>query len=206
MSAATLLSFWFFSLMFVMTPGADWAYAITAAVYRISEAGQVSALGRLVPVYPHGFVMQQTDGKSIYSDSLPWWLFDMRPQGYLGRAYASRFSATLGLPANPEHWDDAEVIRSLLAHGTDAIGNLVIGEQARDQFLAMQAPVAIDRGPINSPIIPKATSPPITPERMISIGRSAPKRINIGRTKLSMVATTQLHTSSTVPQVVSPLQ
>lgn len=129
----------------------------SAPVYRISEAGQVSALGRLVPVYPHGFVMQQTDGKSIYSDSLPWWLFDMRPQGYLGRAYASRFSATLGLPANPEHWNDAEVIRSLLAHGADAIGNLLIGEQAREQFLNMQAPVAIDRD-VGFPALAKAAS------------------------------------------------
>jgi hypothetical protein len=46
--------------------------------------------------------MEQADNICLHSDGLPWWLFDMRPQGYLGRAYASRFSTELGLPANPE--------------------------------------------------------------------------------------------------------
>lgn len=32
MSSATLFSFWAFSLFFVFTPGADWAYAITAGI------------------------------------------------------------------------------------------------------------------------------------------------------------------------------
>ncbi|MNE45144.1 hypothetical protein D3C80_1394160 [compost metagenome] len=54
--------------------------------------------------------------------------------------------------------------------------------------------------------MPKASKPPITPDRIRIIGRSAPMRISTGRSTLSSVATTQLHTNSTVPQVVSPLQ
>ena len=69
--------------------------------------------------------MEQTDGICLHSDGLPWWLFDMRLQGYLGRAYASRFSFELGLPANPESWSDSDVIRALLAHGHDAVGESV---------------------------------------------------------------------------------
>jgi hypothetical protein len=34
--------------------------------------------------------MVQADGVALHSDRLPWWLFDMRPQGYLGRACAWR--------------------------------------------------------------------------------------------------------------------
>ena len=79
--------------------------------------------------------MVQADHKSFHSDGLPWWLFDMRPQGYLGRAYASTYASGLGLPANPEQWADADVVRALLAQGHDAIGNLLIGEQARSRFL-----------------------------------------------------------------------
>lgn len=74
---------------------------------------------------------------SLHSDGLPWWLFDMRPQGHLGRAYASTYAAELGLSANPEQWADADVIRALLAQGHDAIGNLLVEEQARDRFLKM---------------------------------------------------------------------
>lgn len=117
----------------------------SAPIYRITEEGQVKPLGRLVPVYPDGFVMEQTDGICLHSDGLPWWLFDMRLQGYLGRAYASRFSFELGLPANPESWSDSDVIRALLAHGHDAVGNLLIGEQARNHFVEMPSPVAVDR-------------------------------------------------------------
>ncbi len=89
--------------------------------------------------------MVQADGVSLHSDGLPWWLFDMRPQGYLGRAYASTYATALGLPANPEHWSDTEVIRALHAHGHDAIGNLLIGDLARDRFIGMPLPVSLDR-------------------------------------------------------------
>ena len=117
----------------------------SAPIYRITEEGKVKPLGRLVPVYPEGFVMEQTDNVCLHSDGLPWWLFDMRPQGYLGRAYASRFSSELDLPANPQIWSDSDVIRALLAHGHDAVGNLLIGEEARNHFVDMPSPVAVDR-------------------------------------------------------------
>ncbi|MBT9184163.1 type II toxin-antitoxin system HipA family toxin YjjJ [Pectobacterium punjabense] len=114
-------------------------------IYRITEGGQVTSLGKLIPVHPDGFVMEETSNECIHSDGLPWWLFDMRPQGYLGRAYASTYSAELGLPPNPEDWTDANVIRALLAHGYDAVGNLLIGEQARNQFVEMPLPTPVDR-------------------------------------------------------------
>jgi hypothetical protein len=116
-----------------------------APVFQVSDAGQVRALGALHPVRPDGFVMVQADGPTLHSDGLPWWLFDMRPQGYLGRAYASTHAARFGLPANPEHWRDTDVIRMLVAHGHDAIGNLLIGELARDRFINMPAPSPVDR-------------------------------------------------------------
>ena len=117
----------------------------SAPIYRITEEGQIKSLGRLIPVHPDGFVMEQTDNACLHSDGLPWWLFDMRPQGYLGRAYASAYSAELGLPQNPEDWADSDVIRALLAHGHDAVGNLLIGEQARNQFIEMPSPTPVER-------------------------------------------------------------
>jgi Uncharacterized protein related to capsule biosynthesis enzymes len=117
----------------------------SAPIYRITEEGQVKPLGNLIPVHPGGFVMAQADKVCLYSDGLPWWLFDMRPQGYLGRAYALTWSAELGLTPDPEDWTDTDVIRALLAHGHDAVGNLLIGEQARNQFLEMPLPDPVDR-------------------------------------------------------------
>ena len=116
-----------------------------APIYRISEAGKIKLLGILIPVYPQGFVMYQNDGIIHHSDGLPWWLFDMRPQGYLGRAFASAFSSELGISSNPENWQDDDVIRALLTHGHDSVGNLLIGEKAKEQFLTMPTPTPIDR-------------------------------------------------------------
>ncbi len=105
------------------------------AVYRVTTTGQIVALGTLYPVRPDGFVMVQTDGVSTHYEGLPWWLNDMRPQGFLGRAYAQRHAPSLGLPADLRHWSDADALRALLASGADPVGNLLMGELARDHFV-----------------------------------------------------------------------
>lgn len=117
----------------------------SAPIYRITEEGRVKSLGELIPVRPEGFVMVQNDNVGLHSDGLPWWMFDMRPQGYLGRAYASTYAAELNLPVDPEQWADTDVVRALLAQGHDAIGDLLIGEQARDRFLEMPEPTPVER-------------------------------------------------------------
>lgn len=114
------------------------------AVYRVDAEGRLRRLGILVPVCPDGFVMRQDDGKTLHSDGLPWWLYDMRPQGYLGRAYAARYGAALGLPERLVDWNDTHTLRALLAHGGDAVGNLLLGDTARDHFIAAPAPTPID--------------------------------------------------------------
>ncbi len=112
------------------------------AVYRVSATGQIVALGTLYPVRPDGFVMVQTDGVSTHYEGLPWWLNDMRPQGFLGRAYAHRHAPSLGLPADVRHWSDTDALRALLASGADPVGNLLLGELARDHFVNAPTPQA----------------------------------------------------------------
>jgi len=112
------------------------------AVYRVTTTGQIVALGTLYPVRPDGFVMVQTDGVSTHYEGLPWWLNDMRPQGFLGRAYAHRHASSLGLPADVRHWSDTDALRALLASGADPVGNLLLGGLARDHFVNAPAPQA----------------------------------------------------------------
>lgn len=115
-------------------------------IYRIDVDGQIRQLGTLLPVQPHGFVMHQQDGVTTHSDGLPWWLFDMRPQGYLGRAYAFRHAAELGLPERLSDWTDTHALRALLAHGHDVTGNLLLGDIAKDRLLATSEPEPIAEG------------------------------------------------------------
>lgn len=112
-------------------------------VYRISSEGQIHRLGLLVPVRPDGFVMFQEDGASLHSDGLPWWVQDMRPAGFLGRAFATRFAAELGLPADINEWSDAQALRALIHHGDDLTGNLLLGDLARARFVEASAPAPI---------------------------------------------------------------
>ncbi len=59
----------------------------------------------------------------------------MRPSGFLGRAYAISFAAELGLPANINEWSDTHAMRALIQHGDDLVGNLLLGDIAREHFI-----------------------------------------------------------------------
>lgn len=107
-------------------------------VFRVSPTGQLTPLGQLAPVHPCGYVMRQDDGQTpLYSEGFPWWLDDMRPQGFLGRAFVAAQAARLGLPPNLGDWQEAHVLRALLSPGgSDTVGNLLLGEAARERFLS----------------------------------------------------------------------
>lgn len=116
---------------------------LEATVYRITPQGALETLGTLVPVRPQGFVTIEASGARLHSDGLPWWIFDMRPQGYLGRAYCQRHGQRLGLPERLGDWSDTHALRAILDQGDNMPGNLLIGPTARDQFVNAPDPVPI---------------------------------------------------------------
>jgi len=113
------------------------------AVQRVDGHGRLARLGLLTPLRPAGFAMQRDDGATQFSEGLPWWLADLRPQGFLGRALALRHGAALGLPPSINDWSDRHVLRALAAFGDDAVGNLLLGDAARDRFLGAETPSPI---------------------------------------------------------------
>lgn len=129
-------------------------------VYRVDVDGRIRPFGRLIPVRPNGYVMRQEDGLTHHFDDCPWWLHDMRPQGFLGRAYVRCHADALGLPARLRDWSCAHALRALLQHGENAVGNLLLGDLARDRFLAQRQPDPIadaDRGPVYVRLAEEAT-------------------------------------------------
>ncbi len=124
----------------------SWPELPRLPVRRVDEAGRLHELGELLPLRPQGFALRAADGTLHTSDGLPWWLADLRPQGFLGRAFAQRHAAALGLPADVNTWSDRQVLRALAAQGHDAVGNLLVGDTAREQFLALPLPQAVPRG------------------------------------------------------------
>ncbi len=78
---------------------------------------------------------------------LPWFLADLRPQGFMGRAFGRRHGVDLGLPNDASRWTDDDVLLALLSRGEDLPGDFIVGEAAleRVQRLRLAAPDAISR-------------------------------------------------------------
>jgi hypothetical protein len=64
---------------------------------------------------------------SGFCEGLPFFLTDLRPQGYLGRAVTRKIPSSLGLPSDPRNWGDDHTVAYLLECGDDLPGNLVLG-------------------------------------------------------------------------------
>ena len=119
---------------------AVWGNQTRWPVYRIDSAGAPSRVGILhalrgnawfmafdrdEPCFAHG---DFRDG--LYPDDLPWFLLDVRPQGFLGRAFARRHAVELDVGIDPERWGADAILMSMLRHGDDLPGNLVVGDLA----------------------------------------------------------------------------
>jgi HipA-like C-terminal domain len=67
-------------------------------------------------------------------DGLPWFVTDMRPQGFIGRQFPGRIPL-LGLPPSIADWSDNHTLQALSAAGSDEPGDLVLGRAALEQYL-----------------------------------------------------------------------
>ncbi|MCB2016992.1 MAG: type II toxin-antitoxin system HipA family toxin YjjJ [Hydrogenophaga sp.] len=111
-------------------------------IHAVTPQGELRPFGTLYPLAGGGFWMDEADkahGQSAFHDSLPWFLFDMRPQGFLGRGFVAAHPA-LQLPANLQHWSDDHILNALVNAGEDLPGNLIVGAAAFDRFLNLPAP------------------------------------------------------------------
>lgn len=108
------------------------------SLFRVTSSGKLVEWGTLYPVCP-GFVMKFAD-QSVdqHFEGLPWWLQDMRPQGFLGRAWARQHAGTFGISTDLLQWSDDDAILVRAAGHHDAIGDLLIGSTSRGQWLAHQ--------------------------------------------------------------------
>jgi HipA-like C-terminal domain len=75
-------------------------------------------------------------------DGLPWFITDMRPQGFMGRQFPARIPL-LGLPPTIADWSDNHVLQALSAAGADEPGDLVLGRAALEQYLQQSLPEPI---------------------------------------------------------------
>jgi hypothetical protein len=67
---------------------------------------------------------------------LPWFLDDLRPQGFLGRTLAHRQSRLLGIPQDLNRWQQRDTLLAITRTGGTGMGDLLLGQHAVDAALA----------------------------------------------------------------------
>jgi hypothetical protein len=115
-------------------------------LYAVDQRGLVTEVAALTPVEPFGYLVDADRPPSFSfhaSDvraeapprglDLPWFLSDLKPQGYLGRAWLARHPY-LGFPPSLTRWTGDDVLRFLVHHGADLPGALFVGPHARAAF------------------------------------------------------------------------
>ena len=108
-------------------------------IHQVLLSGELQNFGTLYPLPGGGFWMDEADkahGRSEFHPSLPWFLMDTRPQGFMGRAFAQAHPE-LALPPHLAHWSDDHILLALVRAGEDLPGNLLIGSASLDRYLAL---------------------------------------------------------------------
>jgi hypothetical protein len=104
-------------------------------VYRVGPTGSVGVFGTLIPLV-RGVAWIAKRSLPRHYPGLPWFIEEMRPQGFLGRISARVASTRLGVPIDPRLWTSEHLLRALVAHADDSPGDLLVGEPARERYLA----------------------------------------------------------------------
>jgi hypothetical protein len=86
---------------------------------------------------PNNVLLHEEHANGFFP-GIPWFIRDMRPRGFMGRALAHAISPTLGIPNNLESWTDDELMIALLAYGSDLPGSFMIGRGNMDAYLNQQ--------------------------------------------------------------------
>lgn len=124
-------------------------------VFSVDEYGECSLVGKLASIHPEGFLWLGSGpdwplekASKLYFHSLPYFIQDCRPQGFMGRNFARMNSSILGVPENPERWTDDDIVVAMSFKGDDLAGNLILGEASYHRFMEKNIQV-IDEAEIN---------------------------------------------------------
>jgi len=120
-------------------------------LYTLDEKGGAARIGTLRALENGQWNLAQDDPwqtlrgtefpEGLYP-GLPWFLDDLRPQGFLGRTFARQFGPPMGFPTDPQLWNPDQIITGLIRHGEEVPGAFVIGEEmlARVQAVSIHPP------------------------------------------------------------------
>jgi hypothetical protein len=110
-------------------------------LYRVGRDGEPVELGMLYALVADEFYLDANEAAiaagfavAPMSTGIPYLLQDQRPGGFLGRPIPQRFPQ-LNNPPRIQDWTDESYLRYLTTHGSDAVGDLILGPAALDDYL-----------------------------------------------------------------------
>lgn len=108
-------------------------------LFRVDMTGAAHALGTLYALAAGQFYFATLSNEdfrpSELTTGLPYFLQDQRPGGFLGRGVPRRYPE-LNLPQRTADWTDDHYLLYLTQHGSDPLGDLVLGEAALTEYLS----------------------------------------------------------------------
>jgi hypothetical protein len=105
-------------------------------VFEVDQQGKVRPYAILYPLAGNQYGWKFKDEKAKLFDHLPYMLQNIRPEGFMGRAFAHGYAAELGLPDKVSDWSDRQAITALAQRGEDFVGNLIVGKESVQRYLA----------------------------------------------------------------------
>lgn len=112
-------------------------------VYRITDTGEMVEGGVLTSLFPNHWHFEGSKELSLFNKGsfkqgiypgLPWFLEDMRPQGFLGRLFVKEYATQLRVGTDARMWGPEDLLSVLLSYGVDFPGNLIIGEDTAKRY------------------------------------------------------------------------
>ncbi|MBX9766345.1 MAG: type II toxin-antitoxin system HipA family toxin YjjJ [Bdellovibrionales bacterium] len=99
-------------------------------VLLIDQNGKARTKGTLHGIFPSGFMWVSEEGSRFETfKDLPYFLDDLRPQGFLGRL-VPRLYPELGYPTDIRNWSGDHTLGYLTRHGFDTMGQILLGDRA----------------------------------------------------------------------------
>lgn len=114
-------------------------------VYQVGEDGNARIAGILYSVWEASYFWEPAYGAPVLYGDLPWFIRDMCPEGFVGRAFAHRQHRSLNLPPRLSDWNNDHMVTALSCRGEDCMGNLILGRESVTRYFEAPPRQIIDR-------------------------------------------------------------